>query len=80
MRNWILVYLLWLILPFCLVATCSRPPVEPVDAQTDSLSLQHRLAHTLDSLDSLDACGAPRGCTCLDGRIDCPDNPPEAMP
>jgi hypothetical protein len=77
MKNGFLICALWLILPFFLVATCSRPPVEPVAAPVDSLALQHRLGRALDSLNT---CGAPDGCSCIDGLLDCPDPKPEGIP
>lgn len=56
------------------VATCSRPVgMEP--APEDSLALQHRLSHAVDSVDS-----TYHGCTYVDGMRVCPNVLPPGPP
>jgi len=69
------------LLSVAMLTACTHQPEET--APRDPAELQHRLAHGMDSIDSLwQECRAPAGCTCrpFNGAIlpDCPDNPPDA--
>ncbi len=64
---------------FTLCVLCCNSPIS--EAPNDTLELQHRLSKSIDSIDSLwELCGAPEGCTCRSGVVDCPDFKPPEFP
>jgi hypothetical protein len=75
MKILFLAYFFILALAVCFVSTCSAPP-SPVLPEPDSLALQHRLSHSLDSVDSL----YPPGCTWDGQQHICPDLKPPRAP